>query len=291
MEEHFDPEKENKRNFGKGEKMTLYEYLKQFDNICWYPSAGKDSLSMLCLSKKSLEDYGISSKEAPDCYLFTDYRTYAEYENSHRFFLDASKFEEGAVFDSRNSDLISRAFNVKELNKLTLPFDENMVDFERDQYYGRVFVADALVEHPSVGKSISKLIYVIAENTSFALNFLIKKKIKVKYVIHSNYGHGFGGGRSNGNFICNILKDFGTKYFISDIDEHHDQDLADIYLTKEQKNRLPVLKQIDNFYRKFKWYGYDETVFYEVIGYKEIEPYGYCNKRFLKYYPGMDIDF
>ena len=39
--------------------MNLYNYLKQFKNIAWYPSAFKDSLSKMCLSHKSLKEYGI----------------------------------------------------------------------------------------------------------------------------------------------------------------------------------------------------------------------------------------
>lgn len=56
--------------------MNLYNYLKQLKSICWYPSTLKDSLSMVCLSYKSLRDYGIQRHEVPDCFIFTVYETY-----------------------------------------------------------------------------------------------------------------------------------------------------------------------------------------------------------------------
>lgn len=56
--------------------MNLYNYLKQLKSICWYPSTLKDSLSMVCLSYKSLRDYGIPRHEVPDCFIFTVYETY-----------------------------------------------------------------------------------------------------------------------------------------------------------------------------------------------------------------------
>ena len=105
----------------------------------------------------------------------------------------------------------------------------------------------------------------------FAFDFLIRNNIKVKYVIHSRYGHGFGGGVSNGAFLCNILKELGTKYYVSDINDHYRHDVADRYLSNEQLNRIVVLKRITDFAFKYFWKGYDDTILYEVIGYKEKE--------------------
>lgn len=263
--------------------MNLYNYLKQFKNICWYPSALKDSLSMVCLSYKSLRDYGIPRHEAPDCFIFTDYETYADQADNNRFFLDVSEYEDEVPCNYSGFDFSVTAFNIKELDRIKLPFDHNLVAFERDNYYGRVFVADVLIKHPNIGEIITKLVYVVAENTAFAFDFLIKKNIKVKYVVHSRYGYGFGGGISNGAFMCNIFKELGTKYFASDLNEHYGYDVADEYLIGIQKSMLPVLKQIDNFKYKFGWCGYDDTILYEVMGYKRIEPSDHKKERFLIY--------
>lgn len=267
--------------------MTLYNYLKQFKNICWYPSAYKDSLAMVCLSYKSLRDYGISRHEAPDCFIFTDYETYTDQAKNNRFFLDVSEYEDEVSCNYYSgSDFSATAFNIKELDKIKLSFDNNLVAFEHDKYYGRVFVADVLIKHPNIGEIITKLVYVVAENTAFAFDFLIKKNIKVKYIVHSRYGDGFGGGRSNGAFMCNIFKELGTKYFASDLNNHYDHygyDVADEYLTGIQRNTLPILKKIDNFEYKFGWYGNGDTILYEIMGYKRIDSNEHKKERFLIY--------
>lgn len=244
--------------------MTLYSYLKQFKNIAWYPSAGKDTLSMICLSFDSLRQCGVSKEDAPDCFIFTDYSTYSE--PNERFALDLPRYENQAEFNYMNPRCKATVFNVKELDKLRIPFHQDMVTGEMDyQYYGRVFVGDILVEHPEYGKTVTKLVYVVAENTAFAFDFLLKKNIKVKYAIHSRYGHGFGGGWSTGAFMFQILKDLGVKYFASDMDWHYDGDAADRFLSVEQKNQIPVLRKICNFAAIYNWYGYNATILYEVI--------------------------
>ena len=254
--------------------MTLYSYLKQFKNIAWYPSAFKDALSMVCLSFKGLKGTGISKEEVPDCFIFTDYCSYYEQQENHRFFLDLEEYEDEAILNYQNSEYTATIFNIKELERLKIGFDQEMVAFGRDNYYGRVFVGDVLIEHPQLGKIITKLVYVLAENTSFAFEFLLKKNIQVKYVIHSRYGHGFGGGISNGSFICNILKDLGTRYLASDMDEYYKNDVADKYLTDEQKNTVPMLKEIINFDSCYHWCGYESTILYEVVGF-DAPPHGF----------------
>ena len=251
--------------------MQLSSYLKQFKNIAWYPSSFKDSLSMACLSYKSLKEYGISKDDAPDCFIFTDYSTYGGQTNSNRFFLDLEEYEDEAYFNYPSDGFSATAFNIKELDRLDLPFDRHLVAFDHDDYYGRVFIADVLIDHPNIGKTIAKLVYVVIENTTFAFDYLIKKNIKIRYAIHSNSGHGFGGGISNGGFMCNILKDLGVSYFASDIDWTYEHDEADRYLTEVQKNTLPVLKRIDNLSMRYGWRGYNDTILYLVKGYETKE--------------------
>ena len=261
--------------------MTLSSYLKQFKNIAWYPSALKDSLSMVCLSQKSLLDYDIPKSEAPDVYIFTDYETYKDQEPNNRFFLDLKEDELETNFYYTDDEFKATAFNIKELEQLHLPFDKNMVAFERDEYYGRAFIADILIEHQKIGKTIAKLVYVIIENTSFAFNFLLKRNIKIRYMIHSRYGHGFGGGISNGGFMCNIMKDLGTRYIACDFNKYYNHDVADIYLTGIQRNTIPILRKIDNFAHKYKWAGYDDTILYEVIGFTYLDSEKKDNTRFV----------
>ena len=251
--------------------MKLVNYLKQFKNIAWYPSANKDTLSLVCLSYKSLYEQGINKSEAPDCFIFTDYETYADQADNRKFFLDLEEGNDEANFTYLDQDYQATAFNIRELDKLNVSFDQHLVAFDRDQYYGRVFIMDVLIERPNIGKSIAKVIYVISENTAFAFDFLLKNHIEVKYVIHSRYGQGFGGGISNGGFLCNILKELNTKYFISDMDHGYDHDVADEYLTGFQRHNLPILRKMVDFFYKYKWYGHSNTILYEIIGYQKVD--------------------
>lgn len=252
--------------------MRLTTYLKQFNNIAWYPSACKDALSMVCLSFDSLIQLGIPKNEIPDCFIFTDYDTQARYEDNYKFFLDLEEYENSKSFGYNNAEYKATVYNIKELNKINIPFDQELVTGEKDyQYYGRVFVMDVLIEHPQVEKFVTKLIYVIAENTAFAFDFLLKNHIQVTYAIHSRYGHGFGGGWSTGAYMFYILKDLGVKYFASDMDEHYNVDCADKYLSEEQKSLVPLLREISNFADRYKWYGYNPTILYKVEGFTNEE--------------------
>ena len=190
--------------------MRLTTYLKQFKNIAWYPSAYKDSLAMACLSLNSLRRFGVKKEEVPDCFIYTDYDSFSRYADNYRFFMDLEEDEDGATFNYDNAEQKVTLHNIKELEKIKVSFDSSLVTGEYDRYYGHVFVADAVVDHPTLGRMVTKLVYVIAENTAFAFDFLLKNKINIKYAIHSRYGHGFGGGISCGAYMFHILKDLGT---------------------------------------------------------------------------------
>ena len=247
--------------------MYLQTYLKQFKNIVWYPSAGKDSLAMACLSFAGLKECGISKEEVPDCFIYTDYATYARFADDGRFFLDLDEWRNKTSFCYDASLHEATAFNVRELERIRLGFDQKLVCFERDDYYGRVFIADVHIKHPVLGESVAKLVYVVAENTAFAFDFLLKKGIRTKYVIHSRYGFGFGGGQSHGAFLCHVLKELGTQYFASDMGDgggYERRDPADEYLTIAQLNTVPVLRAMRNFGKAYSWVGIEDTVLYKV---------------------------
>lgn len=259
--------------------MKLDKYLKQFNNIAWYPSAYRDFKSMMCLSSRILMNFGIHKDEAPDCFVFTDYLSYARYEENYRFFLDLDEFTSEITLNW-NEEYETTIYNIKELDKLKIGFDPEMTEFYNDQNYGRVFVADVLVNHPKFGKNVAKLVYIICENTKFAFDFLLKKGIKVKYAIHNCYGHGFGSGRSNGSYMLQILKDLGVRYLVSDMGKNYVGDDADIYLSEEQKKCFPILKEKINYTSHDLWYGYDTTYLYEVVGFKEEQSALYNKGRF-----------
>lgn len=247
--------------------MTLKTYLKQFNNIVWYPSAERDSRAMVFLSKENLERFCVSDNEMPDCFLYTDYESHADNTDNNKFFLDFDEGQKQFTFTYEDSGFFAVAYNVQELSKLNIPFDQEMVAFNKDRYYGRVFTADVDIDHPKLGKFTAKLIYVIVENTSFAFNFLLKNHIKVSYVIHNCYGYGYGGGISNGEYMFHILKDLDTLYFVSDIDVGYEVDIAERYLSWSQKKTIPALELIPEFNNV--WGACGDTNLYKVVGFVE----------------------
>lgn len=270
--------------------MTLKHYLKRFHNIAWYPSCGRDALPALALSKRSFFEIDLPVEDAPDCFLYTDYDSRVNCQENRRYFLELERGQFTAAFAEpvrSNFRCTATAFNIEELNPIKIGFDPEMVDFGKDENYGRVFVFDLLVENPKFGQSIAKLIYVIAENTAFAFDFLLENGIKVKHVIQSNYGHGFGGGRSNGLFLPHIFEALGVQYFASDIEEGNaDSDLAERYLSESQKKRIPILKRLIDLHAYANLYGYGPTILYKVEGFEEAvktiwnqNPHCYINNR------------
>ena len=257
--------------------MELKTYLKQFNNLLWYPSSAKDFMAMVCLAKRRLMEFGINKNDTPDCFIYTDYLSHGRDNDNHNFFLQLEDFEtEVHIYDERYEATI---YNIQELNRLRIGFNQEMVAFEADENYGRVFAADVLIRTNNEEFNVVKLVYVIVENTKFAFDYLIPNKIKLKYAVHNCYGHNFGNGISNGAYMPFILKDLGVKYFVSDLTLNHNYDVADIYLSKEQKGYVPVVREIVNLSHVFTWAGYDETILYEVVDY--VRPgLGFFNGRF-----------
>lgn len=248
--------------------MRLSSYLRRFNNIVWYPSACRDIQSMVSLSFEVLMRYGIRKEEIPDCFIFTDYDTQARYNDNGKFVLDLERDENQVTFGYQNTTRNALACNVRELDRIRIPFYQHLVQGPRDEYYGRVFVSDILIEHPEFGKIITKLIYVVAENTAFCFDYLLRNNINIKYLVLSRYGHGFGGGFSSGLYMYHVLRELGVKYFASDMSEEDRGDVAYDYLTPEQRRTYPILREIVDFSTITNWYGYNATKLYEVTGFR-----------------------
>ena len=249
--------------------MRLNSYLRRFQNIAWYPSACRDIQAMVSLSFEVLMRNGIRKEEIPDCFLFTDYDSQVRYNDTGKFVLDLEEDENQVTFGYENTSHNALACNVRELDRIRIPFHPELVTGPKDEYYGRVFTADIFIEHPEFGKIITKLVYVVAENTSFCFDYLLRNHIRIKYAILSRYGHGFGGGFSSGLYMYHVLRDLGVKYFASDMSVEDHGDVAYDYLSREQRRTYPILREICDFSIETRWWGYNATKLYEVMGFRE----------------------
>lgn len=234
--------------------MYLSTYLKSFRSIAWYPSSDLDLNPIAYLNWNRLAMLGLHPKDFPDCFLFTDYHHVGVNDPyaSLIFDLENGEFNVKLPFPDGQEAI---ACNVLELEPLDLDYDKEMTGFDHDGHYGRVFTFDLFVKAPDQPPTITKVVYIVTENAIFARDFLLKEHIRnIRFIIHHDYGFGFGGGKSTGAFLPHLFKDLGTCYFVSDMEVEgsffYQEDVADRYLTEEQLSTYPIL---------VKWPVYDET--------------------------------
>ena len=265
-------------------KTTLAQILKTYDNILWYPSAGADIGVADAFSVNKLCRF-IDECECPDCILMTDYRLEPFADQTGYFYSDPPCGNDvRAVY--KTDDCVISAFRLRKINGIETGFDQNMVSFSLDEKrlgeYGDVYTADLLIEYKNGRRQITKLIYAVAENTRFLYDYLLKNKIKITFLVRSCYGYGFGGGRSTGTFLRHLLRDLGVKYFADDENIGGGCDVAEKYLTEEQRAYEPELEHVanlsretdpddclfdtglDDIFRKTGFRGYGDVILYKV---------------------------
>ena len=196
---------------------TLINELKNFSSLCWYPSAGSDFRELLYLSPEYKKIVDLKIEPKPDCFILTDYLVMSYYPKLEELLTGPTE-----LFNDERT--VITALNGKELSRLSLPFHHELVSFEQSNDYGRVFSFDVEIISDILGEIKTHVIYAIVENTSFAIDFLLKHKINVNSIIHVRYGHMLGGGRSNGMYVKRLLTDLNTHYFISDMNYKSDTD-------------------------------------------------------------------
>ena len=246
--------------------IPLSSILKMYGNILWYAAAGNDCRAFDVFSPEKLEEL-VGRDNCPDCFILTDY------DVSYR---EDSYIIKGAEYRGYDDEIIYdtdecrvTAFNHRQIKSINVGFDPDMVTFDPDgQYYGNVYIMDLLIEYDTGSRYVSKLIYIVTENTRFIYNYLLKNKIKIKILVRANYGYGFGGGRSTGMFLLHLLKDLGAEFFANDLNTGS-EDIAERYLTDAQRAVKPKLRDIENLTKRFDFNGYNDVILYHVDGFYE----------------------
>lgn len=204
--------------------MELQNYLQKFSSICWYPSAGFDYREMLYLTKSYANRINWDEDQFPDCFVLTDYIAF-----SCNPLFKTTLCHDVILFQDEETKIVAK--NGTELSKLNVSYNQDFVVFRRDENYGRVIAADIEIQSTVLGNMKTKAIFAVAENTSFAIEFLIRNNIHIDYVLRVRYGHMLGGGNSNGMFLKRILNDLNARYFLSDANYSSDKDCVafDVY--------------------------------------------------------------
>lgn len=229
-------------------------YLEKFNSICWYPSAGKDFREMMYLSAQYAKLRGWNEDIFPDCFVLTDICGFM-YEGM----LSNILIGHTVVFDDLRGTKIE-AFNGHELDNLNIPFKRRVFS-DSDENYGRVICADIKITSSVLGEINTKLVYVIMENTSFAIDYLLKEGIKIDYLVQVRYGMGV----STGMYVKYLLKDFGTRYFISDWNFPANEDYAyneyiDLLKDKTETTLLDTSIQVQSY----QWSNSGDVRWYKV---------------------------
>lgn len=230
---------------------SLDDIIKEHNHICWYPSADADFRGLLYLSDRYFEWKKIQREEGqqlPDLFIMTDIDPkgtlnypsdnlgFGEKGNSKIQLLKEGKWREIRELYMgfrprplrRGNENVTQitVSSIEKLKDIELAFHpEFFTDiYGKPAYYGNAFYIRAHVvsrqrEDSHEYKEYEydcDVVYILADNTSFARDYLLKNKISTEYVIQIRYGDaGFGGSALSGSWLGLILDSLNCKYFMS----------------------------------------------------------------------------
>lgn len=239
---------------------NLKKYLDSFNepiNIAWYPSACEDFRPLLYLSKRYAEINPASREENifPNFYIYTDYFPWAI-----PTFLDTL-----AIYNDRRTRVIVNC--IEELPKLELPIDPDIVCYpDESVVIGKVLFLEIAVESNKLGEFTYPVIYAFVENEPFCSRILLSKNYNISHIIHVRYGGGcWGGGKSSGIWLLNVLKRLNCKIFITD--GHYalqPGDEAAYRLYPNLRGEVPEMIEIRKINSRF-WSGHGDVTWNIVI--------------------------
>ena len=162
---------------------TIEKLIKSYKKICWYPSAGADFRELLFLSEGYFKwrNVPIALEALPDLFILTDYdptdicftrtlgKTCIEKLNGQDYSSMKYLFQS---LDRRT--LIPLRNKVECIGKIEIPFDSELVISPPSLNYGNVYFMQATVYSEQLGTWNTDILYILTENTGFALNYLIK---------------------------------------------------------------------------------------------------------------------
>lgn len=210
---------------------TLSNVIAEHKHICWYPSAATDfrPLVFLCEQYYNLVKDKFTSpiNKFPDLFIFTDvspweWDSVSKYTTGYSpYRLNKGKVNPGIelYYDDKTSITIEKVENLKPLSlslnqELLNVVDVNSIKPDNgNAQYMRVKICSRNNEGEMEWHT--DIVYVIAENTAFAFEYLLPNKIKVDYLVNVRYGDAFGGSAVNSSWLQRILPALKTRYYLS----------------------------------------------------------------------------
>ena len=210
---------------------TVLETLKEYNHICWYPSAGEDFKPLLFISDWYYKKNSVPMDEGqvlPELFIFTDYFGFHSHDKELRGYGDAYEqiqngyCEPGSSFihvsyKNSSTDIMVKSF--EKLRNLHLPFNTELASCERGYDYNSAFLMKVEVIsriNEKVNTYETSIMYVAVLNELFAERVLVPNSIRTEYLIIIRYGTGFGGGNGKGfTWILSEYKELGIKYLVT----------------------------------------------------------------------------
>jgi hypothetical protein len=209
-----------------GKKGLFAKWLNDFKGeprIAWYPSAGEDLRDLLYLHPGYSARHPATRPEpvAPDIFLHTDYYPW-----------DGSTFLDGRTIHMANRTTVT-VKSIEELPRCKLPLDDKIVDFpDGSAATHRVLFLEVEVRSDVLGTFIAPVLYAFVENAAFCATWLLPQESQLSHIVHVRFGLGFGGGKSSGVWLLDVLKKLHCRMFVSDghLDRHSgDERIAALY--------------------------------------------------------------
>lgn len=154
--------------------------------ICYYPSAGKDYLDMICIRKENLESEYRKKYIQASLFLHVDCRLQK----------NNLTFEPGQVLHDDTKGKIT-VKTVQQITKLDLPLSNKAGESpETSADYGKCFLMDVDVEfNLKKGKKLeqTKLLYCFVDDEVFNVKVLSENKIELIYLCLSGNVYPFCG--------------------------------------------------------------------------------------------------
>ena len=216
--------------------LRLEDIFKRHKHICWYPSAGADFRELLFLSEQycKWKEVNIAADQLPDLFVLTDANP-GDFQFTMDEYYNPYGVSNIAVINGKKPYMIKskplyRSFNRKTcitveymdiLEGVDIPLSENTYRFKRSENYGKAFYMRVHIKSKQLGEWNADVLYLLTENTGFALKYLIPKKISVDYIVRVRYGDAFGESVLNGEWLLKLIKPLNVKYFLSNyIDDY-----------------------------------------------------------------------
>ena len=237
------------------EKRAFLERIGRHKSICWYPSAGCDFRALLYLSRPFYakhEELSAESVVFPDLFILTDYRESdfrEEYNELYPHHFD--KLRKGTLkpgdklFDDTRTRLTVKNIERFYISDFIKDIEEykDWIDYgEISSCYGQGYYMTVKINsynnrNKQLGTWETNVIYLYAENSTFAKNILLQHNINIDYIVRVKYGGNYGFSRgTHGKWLFYLADPLNVKYYISSAD-------SDRQLTPGDANLLRYLKE------------------------------------------------